>query len=72
MTSTICVELVLYVIVFQGHFLGSHGWLRGLDRKAIVVDLYDPFQLESLELDSGTSIFRIGFYDSGATVAAII
>lgn len=38
------------IIVFQGFFLSSHSWVPGLERKILVTDLYDPFQLEHLEL----------------------
>ena len=33
--------------MFQGHFL--HHQLDGLDDKILVVDVYDPYNLENLE-----------------------
>ena len=36
------------VIVFQGHLLSSHKWLRQSE-KIIVADIYDPMHLEQLE-----------------------
>lgn len=36
------------VIVFQGHLLAVHPWLRA-SKKIFVVDIYDPMHLEQLE-----------------------
>jgi glycosyltransferase involved in cell wall biosynthesis len=36
------------VIVFQGHLLASHPWLKKTE-KIIVADIYDPMHLEQLE-----------------------
>ncbi len=36
------------VLIFQGHVLDAHPWLR-MSKKVLVVDIYDPFHLEVLE-----------------------
>lgn len=36
------------VLVFQGHVMDAHPWLRR-SNKVLVVDIYDPFHLEVLE-----------------------
>lgn len=38
------------VLVVQGYIVASFPWLQSLDR-VVVVDLYDPFHLESLEVE---------------------
>ena len=40
------------VIVFQGHLLSTHKWLRE-SGKIIVADIYDPMHLEQLEQERG-------------------
>jgi len=40
------------VIVFQGHLLASHPWLKE-SNKIIVADIYDPMHLEQLEQSKG-------------------
>lgn len=43
------------VIVFQGHLLAAHPWLKESE-KAIVVDIYDPMHLEQLEQSRGLGL----------------
>jgi len=42
------------VIVFQGHLLATHEWLKN-SQKMIVADIYDPMHLEQLEQGKGQS-----------------
>lgn len=40
------------VLIFQGHVIDSHPWLRK-SSKVLVADIYDPFHLELLEQSRG-------------------
>jgi len=42
------------VIIFQGHLLASHPWVKD-SSKIIVADIYDPMHLEQLEQSKGHS-----------------
>ncbi|GGK95378.1 hypothetical protein GCM10007382_14510 [Salinibacterium xinjiangense] len=57
------------VLVFQGHLLSSHPWIKATD-KIIVVDIYDPMHLEVLEQSRGRS-FDDRVYISSATVGVL-
>lgn len=44
------------LLVFQGHVMDNHPWLRR-SQKVLVVDIYDPFHLEVLEQSRDQSAF---------------
>ena len=45
------------VLVFQGHILRSHSWIKATDT-IIVADIYDPMHLEQLEQGNDPTLSR--------------
>ncbi|MEY2473011.1 MAG: hypothetical protein QOK28_2340 [Actinomycetota bacterium] len=58
------------VIVFQGFVIDGQPWLAHTD-KTMVVDLYDPFHLEQLELSRETSEHDVRVEVVASTVAVL-
>jgi hypothetical protein len=61
------------VVVLQGHVLDQHPWLAETDR-VLVVDAYDPIQLEVLEQarDLRGALRRMAVRHAGETVARLL
>lgn len=57
------------VVVFQGHMLASHPWMKD-SKKIIVADIYDPMHLEQLE--QGKEAAEEERFSSSASIVGVL